>query len=546
MEGRPEDFAFDHTGARSEKIPLNTFRDYNLRIEDPVVLDTASGGAAGTSFNTPTGAYGRPIDTLYDKSTRDGSAFDTKADVYSTDGRPIDTLPDTPLHNPSTEPGGNIGNLRDELAAAAAEAKAAAAAAEAEAKAKAKPAEAEAKAAEAEAAKIALVNEFYQSNAKKYGLPLPEKIPYDQFEVGEEEGIKTIYWTPKEGTKISIINRMGGGFLALSTLVSKYGKDGTEAIRTSMGLKDYNSKTRKLSPNTQKQVQQASDNLPAKDVEITPVVADQAAASTEKAAEALDEQLTPEQSAALGTIDDPPLDLQWVSQASRELRGLRSAMTRTRDELVNNLAKLSELDKHIALEESKLEVATDETTKNIIAERLRKLQDLRGARLEATSATREALRSQISRIRETLHRILHEDKTLAERIRTLFREQGITIASILTALGMTISTIVLALTGGSGGGAAPPQPPQPPGKGGAKEWIKKQLQSLGRILAKLAGKAAAALPGIIGSIVSWLLSLLRKTAVWLSSNLWAVLLAVGGLLLVAAREWLLPKKPKQS
>ena len=94
--------------------------------------------------------------------------------------------------------------------------------------------------------------------------------------------------------------------------------------------------------------------------------------------------------------------------------------------------------------------------------------------------------------------------------------------------------------------AAPPQPPQPPGKGGAKEWIKKQLQSLGRILAKLAGKAAAALPGIIGSIVSWLLSLLGKTAVWLSSNLWAVLLAVGGLLLVAARECLLPKKPKQS
>ena len=109
---------------------------------------------------------------------------------------------------------------------------------------------------------------------------------------------------------------------------------------------------------------------------------------------------------------------------------------------------------------------------------------------------------------------------------------------------MITSTIVLAIPVGYGGGAA--APPQPPGKGGAKKWIKKQLQSLGRILAKLAGKAAAALPGIIGSIVSWLLSLLGKTAVWLAGNLWAVLLAVGGLLLVAAREWLLPKKPKQS
>ena len=232
--------------------------------------------------------------------------------------------------------------------------------------------------------------------------------------------------------------------------------------------------------------------------------------------------------------------------APREILGMCRALERSRGEHTNNLANLTELDKHIALEERKLEEAPDEITKNIIAERLRKLQDERTARLEAASATREALRSQISRIRETLHRILHEDKTLAERIKTLFREQGITIASILTALRMTISTIVLALTGGSGGGVAPPQPPQPPGKGGVKEWLKKHLQSLGRILAKLAGKAAAALPGIIGSIVSWLLSLLGKTAVWLAGNLWAVLLAVGGLLLVATREWLLPKKPKQA
>ena len=157
---------------------------------------------------------------------------------------------------------------------------------------------------------------------------------------------------------------------------------------------------------------------------------------------------------------------------SRDILGMCRALERSRGEHTNNLAKLSELDEHIALEKRKLEEAPDETTKDRIAKRLRELQDERAARLEAASTTREALRPQISRIRETLHRILHEDKTLAERIRTLFREQGITIASTLTAIGMAISTLVLALTGGSGGGAAPPQPPQPPGKGGAKEWLK--------------------------------------------------------------------------
>ena len=247
-----------------------------------------------------------------------------------------------------------------------------------------------------------------------------------------------------------------------------------------------------------------------------------------------------------GTIFTVPERPGVPPMTQREFLGVCRALETIRGEHTNNLAKLSELDEHIALERRKLDEAPDEATRTRIAERLRGLLDERASRLEAAAATREALRSQVNRIRETFYRMLHEDTTLGERIRTLFREQGIPIATIITALGMTISTLVLALTGGSGGGA-PPQPPQPPaGKGGAREWIKKHLRSLGRALAKLAGKAAAALPGIIGSIVSWLLSLLGKTVGWMGENLWAVLLAVGGLLLVAAREWLLPKKPKQS
>ena len=40
-----------------------------------------------------------------------------------------------------------------------------------------------------------------------------------------------------------------------------------------------------------------------------------------------------------------------------------------------------------------------------------------------------------------------KNTSLAERIRTLFREQGITITSVLNALSTTVSTIVLAITG---------------------------------------------------------------------------------------------------
>ena len=239
----------------------------------------------------------------------------------------------------------------------------------------------------------------------------------------------------------------------------------------------------------------------------------------------------------------------------RELRGLNQALQRIRGELVNNLAKLTELDRNIALEREKLtELGGDET--ELRRRKTAQLNDLmieRSARLEAASTNREDLRSQISRVRETIHRVLNEDTTLGDRLRTLLREQGITIASILTAVGMIISTLVLTLTGGGSSGMPAPTPtPTPPDKGGLREWAKKKLQDLGRLLARLAGKAAAALPGIIGSIVSWLLNTLGKTATWLAGNLWVMILAIAGLILMSAREWLLvagasspTKKPKR-
>ena len=61
---------------------------------------------------------------------------------------------------------------------------------------------------------------------------------------------------------------------------------------------------------------------------------------------------------------------------------------------------------------------------------------------------------------------------------------------------------------------------------------------MGKLLANLAGKSATALPGVIGAIVSWLLSATGKVVNWLGNNLWALVVAVAGLLYVAAREWI--------
>ena len=122
-----------------------------------------------------------------------------------------------------------------------------------------------------------------------------------------------------------------------------------------------------------------------------------------------------------------------------------------------------------------------------------------------------------------------ETGTLGERIRTLLEEQGITIVSILTAVGMAIGVLIEALLGnptvpttttsGSTSGGD--------GKGsGAREWIKSKLKALSRLLGKLADKALASLPGIIGAILSWILNRAKEVIGWLSQNLWALITGV--------------------
>ena len=66
-----------------------------------------------------------------------------------------------------------------------------------------------------------------------------------------------------------------------------------------------------------------------------------------------------------------------------------------------------------------------------------------------------------------------------------------------------------------------------------------------RLSESIAGKAAAALPGIIGSIVSWLLRLLGKAAGFLAEHTIVLVLTVGGLLLITAKDYLTSQKPNR-
>ena len=127
-------------------------------------------------------------------------------------------------------------------------------------------------------------------------------------------------------------------------------------------------------------------------------------------------------------------------------------------------------------------------------------------RQESIDLLKGRLKNQITSFKETIAKVFDKDNSLGEKIRTLFREQGITIASILTAIRMAIGVLVEGLLPGAsgGGGAAAESGGEPPPKDekGLKEWIRSKLNALASLLGRLLIKAAEALPGIIGGIIS--------------------------------------------
>ena len=167
-----------------------------------------------------------------------------------------------------------------------------------------------------------------------------------------------------------------------------------------------------------------------------------------------------------------------------------------------------------------------------LIKRLDKLNDELKVRQESIYLLKGRLRNQITSFKETIAKMLDKDTSLGEKIRTLslFREQGITIASILTAIGMAIGVLVEALLPGGGAAVASGGEPPPKDEKCLKKWVRSKLKALASLLGKLGMKAAEALPGIIGGIISWILNRAKDVVGWVSQNLWALVVGIGGLI----------------
>ena len=243
------------------------------------------------------------------------------------------------------------------------------------------------------------------------------------------------------------------------------------------------------------------------------------------------------------TVKDAEQDTSFIEPSERdkllplrELEGLDKQLRTIKGSLKVAIAKRIDLEGRIKHEERKLNEIQDpkysDDQRDMIEGRINKLRGELTERNKEIDILKGEASKQINQIKESITKFLDKETgTLGERIRTLFKEQGITIVSILTAVGMAIGVLIEALLGAPS--ASAPKSGGTSGgdkKGGAREWIKNKLKALSQLLGKLADKALASLPGIIGSIISWILNRAKEVVGWLSQNLWALITGVGVLI----------------
>ena len=111
------------------------------------------------------------------------------------------------------------------------------------------------------------------------------------------------------------------------------------------------------------------------------------------------------------------------------------------------IAKRVNLKARIEHEERKLNEIQDPTysdnQRNMIEDRIKRVRYELDERNKEIDILKGEASKQINQIKESITKFLDKETgTLGERIKTLFKEQGITIVSILTAVGMAIGVLI--------------------------------------------------------------------------------------------------------
>ena len=382
-------------------------------------------------------------------------------------------------------------------------------------------------------------------------------------------------------------------FLAPSTIARKYGKGGTSFVRNILGVVDYSSASKK----TQQQAERASislrdlpklDETPTGRPKNARIVSD-SIKEANQVAEELNTELVNDSKADHEEVESFSTVKEQLKRQSDvyehlvskrdekevELKNLKSKDDRTVT-FVNPAYEGEEGEALLPVSEQDADQQSDQTrtisfdnpgyedeegeqipllpVSEEDAERSRELE-AEIEELDTAITDQDAkVRNSIQRLRLSIENFIDSDDTLGSRVRELFRREGVTIASLFTAIGMTIAAVVegIVLATKSAVSAVtpapkpkpdvpdtpiePPKPPEPPKPKTWTDWLKDQLQKIANLLLKLGDKALIAFPGIIGAVVNFVLKSAGAVAGFLADHLWAFAVVVGGILYTSIME----------
>ena len=225
-------------------------------------------------------------------------------------------------------------------------------------------------------------------------------------------------------------------------------------------------------------------------------------------------------------IDDPEAPL--TAEDRRELRGAATTLASTSSRIKSANVNLEWATKERGKAEAELERAKasgDDMQISYWETEVRRFQ----TQETLYRATKDALqldeRTQFGRIKDVL---TDKRRPLADRLRELFKKEGVTIASLATAVGMTIAAIATAVAGALNRAIAPTPtpPPGPKPEPGFRERVRDALRKFGQFLLDLAKKSVASLPGLIGTVVGFIFKTAGKAVGFLAEHLLIGLVAL--------------------
>ena len=195
--------------------------------------------------------------------------------------------------------------------------------------------------------------------------------------------------------------------------------------------------------------------------------------------------------------DEAYANTQRALQLQVEINDLK-IKNRDIDRRINKLG----IKEHKPLDELEQEKADLEKK---LAEKKRVLEDENASASEKEAAKRQVKEDEraLERINEDLER--EEQKLpLRERVKNIFKKYGWTLQAVALAVGIVLSALALAATNG----------------------LKAGTKALGQGLLALGKKLGPLLPGLIGSIVSYVFKAAGQVFSFLAEHAWLLILAV--------------------